>query len=596
MLINYPLFYLHGWRPHPLLAIRSWLSRHINKIKSITISFGVLIVIFIVVNGLLMVLESGKMPLFTRVNGQNVGLKTVSELRDRLQLSFDNQLITLSLPNGSHVINAKNSGIALDIDKTLQLASSKTGWRRLPLINLFSNLNSSITPIYSVNNQKLSTELASVIELEKKNPVDAKLVVPLESADAISIIPAQNGFALNPNIAAEQISNSVSLNSDFVVQIAREVIYPKIKTTDLQQILDNAKSLARAKITLKSTNSNLQINDEAIRGLMTVRADNEKPIISLDKTNLINHLNNISGNFYIAPIATSITLLDGEINSTITGTTGQALDSEKTASSIISAFEAEAFDVNAILRDVPSPKIYKRTYSNSNQGLYKLIEDFANSHKGSYKVAVVELKDGVGSTRSAFYGADEPIITASTFKVFVAYATLLKIEQGVYNFQTQTSHGTIDHCIHQMLIPSDDVCALALQHLIGWSEIDKILAAAGFSATDLNNSMGGDKTSTARDEMSLLTKLYNGELLSKGSVDYLFDIMDEQVYRSGIIAGSRGARAPSKVGILYGLRHDIGVVYSPKATYAVVILTNNAGGNFANIKQLSEQIYDFYNK
>lgn len=209
---------------------------------------------------------------------------------------------------------------------------------------------------------------------------------------------------------------------------------------------------------------------------------------------------------------------------------------------------------------------------------------------------MVELKDGEGSTRSAFYAVDDQIITASTFKVFVAYAALLKIEQGVYTLETATSHGSIDHCIRQMLIPSDDECALALQHLIGWNEIDNVLAAAGFKATDLNNYSGGDKVSTARDEMLLLTKLYNGELLNPTSTEYLFNIMDDQVYRSGIIAGSRGARAPSKVGILYGLRHDIGIVYSPKATYAVLILTNNAGGNFTNIKLLSEQIYDFYNR
>ncbi|MEK7602943.1 MAG: serine hydrolase [Patescibacteria group bacterium] len=596
MLVNYPLLYLHGWRPDPILALRGWNLRHNHKIRFIGAALGVSFFVFALVNSVIFVIERGRMPLMTRINGQNVGLKRESVVRQKLHFNFEQQAITLGLPGESRALNAKESGILLQIDQTINMARATTGWRRLPVINLFSNFNSSITPVYSVNQQQLSSVLASVITAEQKNPTDARLVVPIENAEEIFVSPAQNGYVLSAKVAADQVTNSVTVNSEFVVEVNKEVLYPNIKTVDLQQNIPKAKELAKAKINLKTQNKQTYLPDNVIRSLMTVRAENNKPKISLDRPKLIEQLKAISGTFYVAPVATTITLLDGDVSSTTAGVAGQTLDTEKTADAIIVAFESEAFEVNANLSDITSPKVYKRTYSNSNQGLYKLIEDFAKSHGGSYKVAVVELKDGVGPTRSAFYAADDQIITASTFKVFVAYVALLKIEQGLYTLQTPTSQGTIDHCIHQMLIPSDDDCALALQHLIGWSEIDRVLAAAGFTSTDLNNSTGGDKVSTARDEMLLLTKLYNGELLNKSSVDYLFSIMDDQVYRSGIIAGSRGAQTPSKVGILYGLRHDIGIVYSLRATYALVVLTNNAGGNFTNIKLLSEQIYDFYNR
>lgn len=347
MLVNYPLLYLHGWRPDPAHAVRGWFYRHGRKLKVFTFSLLGLSVSFLLLNGAIFILERGKMPLMTRINGQNVGLTSISSVRSKLQSNFDQQTLTLGLPGGNHTITAKVSGVSLELDKTIQLAKATSGWRRLPTINLFSNFSSSITPVYSVNQPKLSAVLASVINAEQKNPINAKLVVAVENADQISVSPAQNGYVLSASVAADQVANSVSLNSDFVIEVNLEVIYPKIKTVDLQQNLAKAKALARAKIQLKTATKQVIISDQTIRSLMTAKINGDKPVISLDQSGLAEHLKSISGNFYLAPVATTITLLDGEATNTSTGVSGQSLDTEKTAQAIISAFEKDTFQVEA---------------------------------------------------------------------------------------------------------------------------------------------------------------------------------------------------------------------------------------------------------
>ena len=63
--------------------------------------------------------------------------------------------------------------------------------------------------------------------------------------------------------------------------------------------------------------------------------------------------------------------------------------------------------------------------------------------------------------------------------------------------------------------------------------------------------------------------------------------MKRNVYRQGIPAGASGTVA-DKVGFLNGLLHDAAIVYSPKGTYVLVILTN--GSSWANIAELTKKI------
>lgn len=226
----------------------------------------------------------------------------------------------------------------------------------------------------------------------------------------------------------------------------------------------------------------------------------------------------------------------------------------------------------------------------SNAALTKLIDDFAHTHSGSFKVATLDIAN---PKHSVSYGGDDAMITASTYKMFAAYAALSKVEQGSLSLNTPTANGTLDHCIQRMILVSDNDCGIAVSNKVGWTEMTKVSNAAGFVNTSLDGTKGGDQYSTANDEAQFMYRLQSGRLLNAEHTQYLMDLMKRQVLRSGIPAGTNGSVVANKVGNLGTFHNDMAVIYSPKITYVLVIMSD--GASVAAIKDLSQQIYNFYN-
>lgn len=70
-------------------------------------------------------------------------------------------------------------------------------------------------------------------------------------------------------------------------------------------------------------------------------------------------------------------------------------------------------------------------------------------------------------------------------------------------------------------------------------------------------------------------------------------MMNRQIYRAGIPAGSAGSVA-NKVGFLGGLNHDAAIVYHPKGSYALVVLSS--GSSFSAIADLARKISTIMNQ
>lgn len=234
---------------------------------------------------------------------------------------------------------------------------------------------------------------------------------------------------------------------------------------------------------------------------------------------------------------------------------------------------------------IPAHAIQPSTSNDLNQ----LIAKFAASHRGAFQVATTQLTGGDGIAAS--YKADDKVMTASVFKVFTAYAALTRVEQGKLSLNTPVAGGSLDYCLQQMILISDNDCAQAVGDKVGWQSAENQAHKDGFSRTYLNTPEG-HPLSTANDEANLMAKLYAGKLVNAGHTNYLLDLMKRQIFRSGIPAGSRGATVADKIGELDKLNHDIGVVYGPKATYSLAIMTE--GADAGSIRDLSRQIYDFY--
>ena len=82
---------------------------------------------------------------------------------------------------------------------------------------------------------------------------------------------------------------------------------------------------------------------------------------------------------------------------------------------------------------------------------------------------------------------------------------------------------------------------------------------------------------TAEDETAFLAKLARNELpiSTAGRIRWL-NAMKNNVHREGIPAGIPNAVVADKVGFQDELHRDAAIVYSPKGTYVLVIMTSDA--------------------
>jgi beta-lactamase class A len=241
-------------------------------------------------------------------------------------------------------------------------------------------------------------------------------------------------------------------------------------------------------------------------------------------------------------------------------------------------------------KDTPKP------VAHTDAQLQQIIDTWAAQHSFAATVDVQELH---GSLRTAARAATSQMTTASTYKIYVAYATLHEVEQGTYTMQTSTRTGqTVQAALQKMILQSDNDSAEALGFLVGWDKVNALAKAAGAQATNINNYGSGgsltnaNKVSTAADLTTMITKLQQGTLLNSADTQLLLGLMKTQVWRERIPAGvPSGISVADKPGWLDNVENDAGIVYGPKSTYTLVIMTN--GSTTQPLADLSRLIYDY---
>lgn len=227
--------------------------------------------------------------------------------------------------------------------------------------------------------------------------------------------------------------------------------------------------------------------------------------------------------------------------------------------------------------------------------LETLFSQWLTDKPGEYRMYVREL---TGGKRWAGYRADEKIIAASTYKLFLTYIVLEEAEKnGSFNLDSPLGSGNVRSCIESLLVVSSDACAFSLGNIVGWSALDARLRAVGFINTALHNytetgDTVGNKYTTAYDEALLLQRLAEGTLLNQQHSELMLGFMKRQVHRERIAAGlPRGAVVASKPGWIYEIENDAGIVYGPTSTYVIVVLSDRSEPSV--LAGLSSLVYNY---
>ena len=211
------------------------------------------------------------------------------------------------------------------------------------------------------------------------------------------------------------------------------------------------------------------------------------------------------------------------------------------------------------------------------------LQELADAYPGSISISLQELS---GQQRSAATGGQTSRVTASTYKLYVAYSIIRQVESDALSWTDSISGGRdLAQCFQDMIVVSDNPCPEEIGADIGWDTIYSDAAAAGATSTGQGE---GAIVTTADDLSLILVRLETGQLnISEAGHQQLREALGANVHRLGIPAGSTG-QVLNKPGWIDGYVHDAAIVRHPQGSYVLSIMSE--GSSWQSVASISSGI------
>jgi beta-lactamase class A len=226
-----------------------------------------------------------------------------------------------------------------------------------------------------------------------------------------------------------------------------------------------------------------------------------------------------------------------------------------------------------------------------------------------YGVVAIDLASG----RSISINPASVFYSASVFKVWVMYEVFHQESLGLLDLTDELlmtpyydSFGlgpratelcqrlTVQEAMEAMMSISDNAAAVLLQDLVGSPNINSSLEALGLTDSRLTTE---DLTLTAQDMALLLEIIASGKAVDRESSEQMAALLESETFDNGLDAGVPSeATVAHKTGNWSNARHDVGIVFGPKSTYVIAILSDNRSGSYEMTQAISGMVYEAFSK
>ncbi|PLS80558.1 hypothetical protein CYG49_04795, partial [Candidatus Saccharibacteria bacterium] len=495
---------------------------------------------------------------FTRIEGKDVGWWKADDVVDGLHDQFSSVPLTVTIEGGKTIqTTSAKVGITPKYRQALERAHDYSLRERLiPFSFVYKNIEYSNSPLrYAIDDEILSGFMEEVTKACTVTPKDAGLKL---QGETVTLDPAKAGQRCEKQSVKAALQGQDISVAKMKATVTPTIIKPARSNEDVQQQLTRAENIIATGLTIKSPNNETWPVPKGtlVSWLQVVETDGQLTI-DTKQDEIKKFLDSLKGSLYKEPGVTRIVFRDGVEVAKQQGERGQGIDSEVTAQRVRTALLKESQPIAWVKLTVLEPKTeFDRSYSASNTGLQAMLEQWDKNNAGRYGIVVHDLS---GKGVSANLNATIDFVPASTYKMFLAYAVLFKVQAGDISMDTTTDTGmSVRACIDEMILNSTNYCAVSLFNLVGEKNVHDFILAQGFSSTKMQNSASADfeKHTTAHDEADFLVRLHNGQLLDRDNTAYLLGLMKRQVYRSGIPKGVSGTTVANKVGFYDSYKHD----------------------------------------
>ena len=190
---------------------------------------------------------------------------------------------------------------------------------------------------------------------------------------------------------------------------------------------------------------------------------------------------------------------------------------------------------------------------------------------------------------------DEKMIAASLIKLFVAGEFYTLCEAGELNVDNYSNQPDL------MISISDNGAANTLINACSMDKINEFSRENGFNETELNRRMlewnGTENYTSARDCGRLLEEVLDGKYVSEAASERILTALKNQDRKGKIPAGVPfEVETGNKTGELNNVDNDAAIIWSPNATYILVIMSSDTYGRINEIRKLSSMVYGAINE
>lgn len=513
------------------------------------------------------------------VNGKSAGNKTVNDLAPLLQTAFQDTSVTLKANNVTAEAKLPALGATLDSRETaLQLMEYRWWQRLLPfsLLWIQPTVKDLRVTFSDTELTAKTTELAATMTSQPKNGT-----VGLTAAGEVTITPAEDGVSVTTEEAAKAAKAAAYKFGANTVLVTPKATAPTITNDMLSKVKDRIAGVLAVQPTLKnSLDAKTASPDKATVASWIHIGDDLS--LSLDKGKVAEYANQFAKAQLLAAGTAKITTLDGVETGHIDAPAGRGVNLDALTADLSKALFENGTTTVAVQFVTIAPSVtYSRTYSSSQAGLQAYISDVTRGT--NIEISVRQL---TGAGWSASAGASKSVVSASTYKLFVASVLFDKINAGQIRWSDPVQGTNVDGCLRNTIVVSANNCSEEWLEDWGNSNVNAALYAKGISSATTFTAADAVHTSAA-DLQTLLIGLYGQSLFTPADSGKLLDLMKQQVYRQGIPAGSAGTVA-DKVGFLWDYLHDAAIVYHPKGTYVLVVMTK--GQTWGKIAEITHQV------
>ncbi|MEK7603174.1 MAG: serine hydrolase [Patescibacteria group bacterium] len=499
----------------------------------------------------------------------NLGFSTSSAAAVKITSLNDRQL---SVSVGEKTVDISLAEIGLAVNE-LELASKLTDYplsRRLIPFSILSRPSySDVTQTKVVNETILKSFTTAIASSSNTQAKEGSII---NKNGKLSIVAPVAGR----NYTHEAIAQYFSIGTDTAISghavLAYQSSVPTMAYDQLQSLSKNIQNFASTDFLVRFGQSSIKIPAADLLKSISFTADPKSgtPVLSLSRSIIEKSLEKLANSIFTPPTASSV---------------GQELDIEKSMVNIqdaaISGLDSTTVVAKSIApRDGP-------VYPATSLGIQQIIDEWRTIYRWVDVAVDFQQIDG---SKTAGLDDGRLFFSASVYKSLVAWRVLTEAEEGRLDPTKPLVGGkNLDECLEEMIVVSASNCAEGVvKKYGGYTALDNFINQHEISGIQLSRGL-----SVSADGMrQFLHKLHGEKLMNKSGTDKLISYMKRQNYRKGIPAGSAGEVA-DKVG--YNPRnpswHDAAIVYHPKSTYSLVVLTAS-GGQFPMIADLAKQISD----